>query len=69
MLIQQTLSQLRALRLNAMADAVEHQRDRPALQELPFEDRLAMLVEIESQARETRRINRLLKTARLKVNG
>lgn len=69
MLMQQTLAQLRALRLNAMADAVEHQRDRPALQELPFEDRLGMLVEIESQARETRRINRLLRTARLKVNA
>ncbi len=69
MLIQQTLSQLRMLRLNAMADALEHQRDRPALQELTFEDRLAMLVEIECQARDSRRIDRLLKQARLKVSA
>jgi|GEM_PF-4272274 len=31
MLIQQTLDQLRELRLNAMADAFEDQRDRPEL--------------------------------------
>lgn len=69
MLIQQTLSQLRMLRLNAMAEALEHQRDRPALQELTFEDRLGMLIEIECQARDGRRIDRLLKQARLKVSA
>ncbi|RDS82302.1 AAA family ATPase [Dyella monticola] len=69
MLIQQTLSQLRMLRLNAMAEALEHQRDRPALHELTFEDRLGMLIEIECQARDTRRIDRLLKQARLKVSA
>jgi len=69
MLIQQTLSQLRMLRLNAMAEALEHQRDRPALQELSFEDRLGMLIEIECQARDGRRIDRLLKQARLKVSA
>lgn len=69
MLIQQTLSQLRILRLNAMAEALEHQRERPALQELSFEDRLAMLIEIECQARDSRRIDRLLKQARLKVSA
>lgn len=69
MLVQQTLSQLRMLRLNAMAEALEHQQNRPALQELSFEDRLAMLVEIECQARDGRRIDRLLKKARLKVSA
>ena len=68
MLIQQTLQGLRTLRLNAMADAFEQQRGNPTLQDLPFEDRLAMLVDHERQARESRRIGRLLKTARLKAS-
>lgn len=69
MLIQQTLSQMRFLRLNAMAEAFDQQRDRPELQTLSFEDRLAMLVETECLARDSRRINRLLKTAKLKFNA
>ncbi len=67
MLIQQTLDGLRSLRLNAMAEALEQQRGNPALQDLPFEDRLAMLVDHERQARETRRVQRLLKNGRLKA--
>ena len=67
MLIQQTIQGLRNLRLNAMAEAFEQQRGNPALQDLPFEDRLAMLVDHERQARESRRVSRLLKTARLKA--
>ncbi|OZB58780.1 MAG: AAA family ATPase [Thiomonas sp. 13-66-29] len=69
MLIQQTLTQLRGLRLHAMADALEHQCDRSALQALSFEERLAMLVEVECQSRDTRRIGRLLKTAKLKIQA
>ncbi len=66
MLIQQTIQGLRSLRLNAMAEAFEQQRGNPSLQELPFEDRMAMLVDHERQARESRRVQRLLKSARLK---
>jgi DNA replication protein DnaC len=68
MLIQQTIEGMHSLRLNAMAQAFEQQRGNPALQELPFEDRLGMLVEHERQARDCRRVDRLLKTARLKAN-
>jgi len=67
MLIQQTMQQLRALRLNAMAEALERQGDRPSTDELPFVDRLSMLVEIELQSRDTRRMQRHLKLAKLKV--
>jgi DNA replication protein DnaC len=58
---------LRSLKLNAMAAALEQQRNTPAMQDLPFEDRLALLVDHERQAREARRVNRLLKAARLKA--
>lgn len=68
MLIQQTIQGLRALRLNAMAEAFEQQRGNPTLQELPFEDRLAMLIDHERQARDSRRVSRLLKSARLKAS-
>lgn len=69
MLIQQTLEELRALRLQAMADAFEQQRLNTSLQELPFEDRFAMLVDAERAARESRRLSRLLSSARLKQSA
>lgn len=68
MLIQQTTQGMRTLKLNAMADAFDQQRCNPTLQELSFEDRIAMLVDHELQARNTRRIARLLKDAKLKSN-
>lgn len=69
MFMQQTIQGLRGLRLNAMAVAFEQQRANPALQDLPFEDRLAMLVDHELQARDSNRVQRLLKTARLKASN
>ena len=56
MLMNQTISKLNGLRLNAMAKALELQRDNPQLQELPFEERFSMLVDHETQARDTRRV-------------
>ncbi|MHB8742713.1 MAG: IS21-like element helper ATPase IstB [Sulfuricaulis sp.] len=69
MLMNQTTNKLNALKLNAMARALDLQRANPQLQELPFEDRFAMLVDHETQARDTRRVGRLLKNAQLKVPG
>jgi len=66
MLINQTVQGLRKLGLNAMADAFERQRANPTMQELSFEDRIGMLVDNETQSRESRRVSRLLKTAKLK---
>lgn len=67
MLMNQTTNKLNALKLNAMAKALDLQRGNPQLQELPFEDRFAMLVDHETQARDTRRVSRLLKNAQLKA--
>ena len=69
MLMQQTMQQLRSLRLNAMAEALERQGDRAAIEEMSFMDRLAMLVETEVQSRDTRRTQRHLKLAKLKVTA
>lgn len=47
MLIQHTMTQLKSLKLDGMARALEEQQIMPASQELTFEDRLALLVERE----------------------
>ena len=43
--IQQTTSQLRSLRLVAMADAYQLQMEQPKLQSTSFDDRFGLLVE------------------------
>ena len=66
MLTQQTLDKLYDLKLTAMAEAFSQQLAQPDLGELSFEDRLAMLVDRQWTFKEDRRMNRLLKTARLR---
>lgn len=66
MIVQQTLDQLRALRLDGMADTFEEQLALPSAQTLPFEDRLALLVEREAAYRSGKRLATLLRKARLK---
>lgn len=66
MLTQQTLDKLHDMKLTAMAEAFSQQLGRPDLAELSFEDRLAMLVDRQWTFKEDRRMNRLLKTARLR---
>lgn len=67
MLNQQTLEQLRALKLTGMLDALELQQAQPQTHDLSFEQRLALLVEREVLHRENRRLERLLKAAKLRV--
>ena len=70
LLIEQTLGKLRTpLHMKDMAQAIEDQRSNPEILELPFDDRLAMAVDIEIQARETRKLNRLIKQAKFKEDA
>lgn len=66
MIVQQTLTQLRALKLDGMAHAFEEQLTLPSSQSLSFEDRFALLVEREAAHRDGTRLSRLMKKARLK---
>ena len=66
MLIQHTLTQLKSLKLDGMARALEEQQIMPASQTLAFEDRLGLLVEREIVWRDNRRLERLLRQAKLK---
>jgi len=65
-LIEQTLDNLRTLRLTGMAQTIDDQRLNTELQALSFEERLGMAVDIEMQERETRKLNRLIKQAKFK---
>jgi len=66
MLTQQTLTHLRALKLDGMARAFEDQSSQPMTNDLSFEERFGLLVDRELAWRDTRRLERLLKLARLK---
>jgi DNA replication protein DnaC len=67
MLQNTTIEGLRTLRLHAMAQGVADQREQLDYAELSFEERLGLLVDRELLARDNRRLQRLLKTAKLKL--
>lgn len=69
MLHEPTLEKLHGLRLRAMADAWTQQNKDPAIVALSFDERLALLVEAESLARENQRLARTLREAKLKLSG
>ena len=66
MLAQHTLHTLRRLKLTGMADALEQQLAQPRTHELSFEERIGLLVDRELTSRDSRRLTRLLRAARLK---
>lgn len=66
MLTQTTLDYLRELKLDGMARALEEQRSMPACHDLAFEDRFGLLVDRERSWRDSRRLERLLRQAKLK---
>ncbi len=67
---QQTLQQLRSLKLIGMADALEQQQNQPSTHdELSFEERLCLMVDRESTHRHNNKIARLLKMAKLKLQA
>jgi IstB-like ATP binding protein len=56
MLDNQTLEQLRRLRLSGMAAAFAQQLEQPELQTLSFEERFSLLLDRELNLRENRRL-------------
>ena len=66
----QTLTQLRELKLSGMAKALQTQLEQAgAYQELAFVDRLHLLVDHECLTREQRRQARFIKQARFKLKA
>lgn len=66
MLMEQTLTTLKALRLPGMAQAFEEQQRSAAATSLSFDERFSMLVDREQTYRDNRRVARLLTQAKLK---
>ena len=66
MLIEQTLDKLHAMKLGAMAEAVQQQLRAGAAATLSFEERLGLLVDTEWTAREQRKLTRRLQAAKLR---
>ena len=69
LLHQHTLDQLRGLRLDGMIAALADTGTQAAAEQLPFEQRLALLVQRELDWRDGKRVARLLKAAKLKVSS
>ncbi|MFN0315711.1 MAG: IS21-like element helper ATPase IstB [Burkholderiales bacterium] len=66
MMNQHTLTQMKSLRLDGMARAFEEQLCTPTAESLPFEERVGLLLDREVTWRDSKRLERLLKSARLK---
>jgi DNA replication protein DnaC len=67
MLNAQTLEQLQALKLTALAAAWSTQPENAELAALSFDERFALLVDAEWRARENKRLGRALRDAKLKL--
>lgn len=69
MLHQHTIEKLHAMQLSAMADAFVEQLDNPAMDDLSFPERFGLLVDRLFSWREDKRMQRLLKGAKLKLQA
>ena len=69
MLFEPMMEKLYAMKLNAMAAALEDQRKDAAITELSFEDRLGLLVERQFLYKEERALRTRLRYAGLKDSG
>ncbi len=69
-MINHTLTQLRQLKLNGMANALAMQTEQPGnYDSLSFNERIGLLTDSEQHEREQRKQQRLLKAAKLKINA
>ena len=66
MINTQTIDGLHTLKLSAMAQGLQEQRQSAQYQALGFEERLGMLVDREIEERENRRLERMMKNAKLR---
>ncbi len=69
MLTHPTAERLMALGLTGMAKALEEQRRQPDVAALPFEERLALMIDREAIERENKRLERRLKAANLRQSA
>ncbi len=69
MLIHPTIDKLNSMRLTGMAKGFRSQLENPEIHNLPFEDRLALIVDMELLERDNRQLATRLRGARLRQNA
>lgn len=62
-MLQQTIEKLHAMRLGTMADGLQAQMRQPEIEALPFEERLALLVDLQHSAMLSAALKQRLKRA------
>ena len=65
-MVNQTLEKLTAMRLGVMEKEYRRQLELPSMDALPFDERLAMMVDAEWLSRQENRLGRLIKAANLR---
>jgi DNA replication protein DnaC len=68
MLHEPTIEKLHELRLAIMAEAWQQQQKDAKIGALSFDERFTLIVDAEHQARDNRRLTRLLKDAQLRIS-
>lgn len=69
MLTHPTLDKLESLRLHGMVQALKQQWQQPEINELSFEQRLGLLIDRETDLRQTRQMQARLRKAKLRQNA
>jgi DNA replication protein DnaC len=69
MLNEQTFEKLYHMKLNGMAEAFKEQLSQPDINQLSFDERFSLLVDRQWSWKENKRLDRLLKNAKLKLNA
>lgn len=69
MLMNQTISKLNHMKFFGFIKGLEEQAISPNISELGFEERISLLVDREFADRENRKLDRLLRDAKLKVSA
>lgn len=69
MINEPTIEKLHALKLYTMANTWNAQQQNPKMAELGFDERMAMLVDAETLARDNKRLLKLLQDAKLRIGN
>lgn len=69
MLIHPTIDKLNSMRLTGMSKGLKAQMESPEIHNLAFEDRLALIVDMEFMEREKRQLARRLKSAKMRQDA
>lgn len=68
-MIEQTITKMQALKLARMAECYHNQLSNPKIDELSFDERIAILIDYETDERKSKKITKLITKAKFKVKA